>query len=93
MYNIDRQLEQQIVAMGLSLISTAMEASLREQTSSSSDVLKTASLAYREGKITKTQFVAVINALDEATYRTRAYAEPKGNTWNEQYKGADQYRR
>ena len=91
MCNIDQRLEQQIVALGLNLIGTAMEASLREQASSSSDVIKTASIAYSEGKITKSQLMAVINALDEATYRTRAYSEPTGSSWNAEYLEAHKY--
>lgn len=63
----------------------------------SSDVLASATAAYQQGKITKSQFMAVIDALDEATYRTRAYAEPAGNSWNREYLEAkaylDQYRR
>ena len=77
MCNIDRRLEQQIVAMGLNLIGQAMEASLTEQNYSNSDVLSTATTAYQQGKITKSQFMAVINALDEQAYQTRSPAEPK----------------
>ena len=91
MCNIDRKLEQQIVAMGLNLIRQAMEANLREQTYSSTDVLQTATSAYTQGKITKSQFMAVINALDEATYQTRAYSEPTGNAWNSEYIDAQKY--
>ncbi|MEY4519708.1 MAG: hypothetical protein RLZZ499_2308, partial [Cyanobacteriota bacterium] len=42
----------------------------------STDVLATATTAYQQGKITKNQLMAVINALDEQVYQTRAYAEP-----------------
>ena len=94
MCNIDRRLEQQIVAMGLNLIGQAMEASLREQKYSSTDVLSTATTAYQQGKITKSQFMAVINALDEQAYQSRAYAEPEqpvGNSWNQEYLSAHNY--
>ena len=91
MCNIDRRLEQQIVDMGLNLIGQAMEASLRESSHSSSDVLQTATNAYSEGKITKSQFMAVIDALDEQAYQSRAYAEPNGNAWNSEYLEAHKY--
>ena len=74
MCNIDKRLEQQIVAMGLNLIGQAMEASLREQNYSNSDVLSTATTAYQQGKITKSQFMAVINALDNAEQEQKAYS-------------------
>ena len=90
MCNIDRRLEQQIVAMGLNLIGSAIEATLRENNHSSTDVLATATTAYQQGKITKSQFMAVIDALDEATYQTRAYAEPS-NSWNQEYLNAHNY--
>jgi hypothetical protein len=60
----------------------------------STDVLATATTAYQQGKITKSQFMAVIDALDELTCSTRAYAEP---SWNKEYleasKFLDQYRK
>ena len=94
MCNIDRRLEQQIVAMGLNLIGQAMEASLRAENHSSTDVLSTATTAYQQGKITKSQFMAVINALDEQVVTTTAYAEPRqpaGNSWNQEYLEAHNY--
>lgn len=84
MCNIDRRLEQQIMAMGLNVISKAIEASLSEPNHSRIDVLSSATSAYQQGQITKAQFMAVIDALDEQTYKTRAYAEPTVNsldTW------------
>lgn len=66
MCNIDRRAETQLLAMGLDLIKTAMEASLRSEVpSQSTDVLAVATTAYQQGKITKNQLMAVINALDE----------------------------
>ena len=94
MCNIDKKLSQQLLAMGLNLIGQAMEANLREQTYSSTDVLQTATSTYQQGKITKSQFMAVIDALDEQIYRTRAYSKPKqptGNTWNAEYLEAQKY--
>ena len=74
---IDRRLEQQIVATGLSIISKAMEASLSvNQPQQPTDVLSTATTAYQQGKITKAQYFAVINALDEpTTVETTAYVQ------------------
>lgn len=66
MCNIDRQAEAQLLAMGINLITKAMEAAVRENSPvASTDVLGAATSAYTQGKITKSQFMAVINALDE----------------------------
>jgi hypothetical protein len=89
MCNIDRKAETQLLAMGLDLIKTAMEAGLRSEVpSQSTDVLAAATTAYQQGKITKNQLMAVINALDEQAYQTRAYAEP---SWNQEYSNANKY--
>lgn len=89
MCNIDRAAEARLLAMGINLISQAIEASLRvDRPMQSTDVLTTATLAYQQGKITKSQLMAVIDALDEATYKTTAYAEPN---WNEQYLAANKF--
>jgi hypothetical protein len=76
MCNINRDAEMALLTVGINLISKAMEASLRDNIPQSTDVLAAATSAYQQGKITKIQLVAVINALDEQVYRTRAYAEP-----------------
>jgi hypothetical protein len=76
MCNINRDAEMALLTVGINLISKAMEASLRDNIPQSTDVLAAATSAYQQGKITKAQFVEVINALDEQVYRTRAYAEP-----------------
>lgn len=86
MCNIDQNAQMQLLAMGMNLIGQAMEASLREN--NSSDVLGAATTAYSQGKITKAQFIAVINAIDEQTYSTNAYAEP---SWNREYLDAHKY--
>jgi tRNA A37 threonylcarbamoyladenosine dehydratase len=95
MCNINRDAEAQLLTLGLNLITKAVEASVTP--TPSSDVLASATTAYQQGKITKSQFMAVIDALDEQTYKTRAYAEPSGNSWNREYLEAkaylDQYRR
>lgn len=83
MCNINRNAEAQLLALGLNFITKAMEAAVRvDNPMSSTDVLATATKAYQQGKITKNQLMAVINALDESVYETRAYAEP---TWNREY--------
>ncbi len=77
MCNINRDTEAELLKLGLNLIGQAMEASLRVNSpNSSSDVLGAAVGAYQQGKISKSQLLAVINALDEQTYQTRAYTVP-----------------
>lgn len=89
MCNIDRGADAQILAMGLNLITKAIEASVRDQDPvQSTDVLTTATTAYQQGKITKNQLMAVINALDEASYQTKAYAKP---SWNSEWIEANHY--
>jgi hypothetical protein len=76
MCNINRDGEMALLSMGLNLISQAIEASNRvDQPIQSTDVLATATTAYQQGKITKNQLMAVINALDEQVCSTRAYVE------------------
>ena len=81
MCNVDRRLEQQIVATGLSIISKAKEASLSvNQPQQPRDVLIAAPTAYQQGKITKAQYFALINAFDEpTTVRTTAYVQRTGS--------------
>ncbi len=75
MCKINHDTEAELLKLGLNLIGQATEASLRvDSPNSSSDVLGAAITAYQQGKISKSQFTAVINALDEQTYQTRAYA-------------------
>jgi hypothetical protein len=95
MCNIDRRAEAQILTMGLNLITKAIEASVREDNpTQSTDVLGAATTAYQQGKITKNQLMAVINALDEQTYQTRAYAQPDFNReWLSANAFLNQYRR
>ena len=83
MCNIDRSLEAQLLAMGLNVITKAIEASMMENNTPSqpTDVLTVATTAYQQGKITKQQYFAVINALDEpTTVQTTAWTVP--NTLN-----------
>ena len=68
--------------LGFSVIEKAMEVDLSANSANTStDVLGTATQAYQQGKITKNQFMAVINALDETpvTVETRAYAQHPNN--------------
>ncbi len=74
MCNINRDGEQALLAMGLNLITKAIEASVRDD--KPTDVLTAATTAYQQGKITKSQFMAVIEALDED-----ALANPLGQTY------------
>ncbi|MDJ0595983.1 MAG: hypothetical protein QNJ72_39380 [Pleurocapsa sp. MO_226.B13] len=87
MCNINRDAEAQLLALGLNFITKAMEASVT-QSQSSSDVLASATSAYQQGKITKSQFMAIIDALDETAYQSKAYAEP---SWNREYLDANKY--
>ncbi len=89
MCNINRDLEAQLLGMGLNLIGQAMEASLREYNPiPTTDVLEVSTKAYQQGKITKSQFMAIINALDETAYQSKAYGEP---SWNRDYLDAHKY--
>lgn len=66
-----------LLEMGLNLIGKLIESEARvNPPNSSSDVLGAAVGAYQQGEITKSQFIAVINALDEQVYQTKAYAVP-----------------
>lgn len=94
MCNINRDAEMALLTVGINFINKAMEASLRDNIPCSTDVLAAATTAYQQGKITKAQLMAVINALDEQTYQTTAYAEPCGNSeYLEANRYLNQYRR
>ena len=95
MCNIDSQTQARLMDLGFDLITNAMEAAVREDNfAKSTDVLGAATQAYQQGKITKTQLMGVINALDEQTYQSRAYAEPEFNReWREANAYLNQYRR
>lgn len=78
----------EIIGLGLNLINKAIEASLKEETNP--NILGTAINAYQQGKITKSQLMGVINALDEQTYQTKAYSVPNP-TWNDEYLEANKF--
>ena len=89
MCQINRDAETKLLAMGLNLIGQAIEASLRENNPiDSTDVLSTATTAYQKAKITKSQLMAVINALDESAYQQNAYTE---RGYNQDYINARKY--
>ena len=79
MCNLNRDAEMALLTVGINFINKAMEASLRDNIPCSTDVLATATTAYQQGKITKAQLMAVINALDE---------QP---SWNSEYLEANRY--
>ena len=86
--NQNRALDAAIINAGLNLIGMAIEASSRENTPTP-DVLSAATEAYQQGKITKSQYFAVINALDESTtVQTTATTVPD---WNREYLAANAY--
>ncbi len=61
-----RELDAQLLTLGLNLISKVVDIQLKaNEPKASSDVHYAALNAYREGKITKVQYMAVIDALDE----------------------------
>ncbi len=78
---IDRRLEQQIVATGLSIISKAMEASLSaNQPQQPTDVLTAATTDFQLGMFSKAQYFAVINArYVPTTVQTTAYVQRTGS--------------
>ena len=81
MCNINPQLDEQrmmYVYQGLNCVLKLLNQHLDQPVAphTSSDVLASATAAYQQGIITKTQFMAVINALDETVYQTQAYSVP-----------------
>lgn len=78
------RLNAELLGMGVKLIGGAIEAMLKAELQPNpqqSDVLATATIAYQQGKITKSQYIAVINALDEA----------KTPSWDAEYIEANRY--
>ncbi len=67
---VNAQLEQQMGVLMFSVISKVIEASLSAEQPTTTDVLASATSAYQQGHITKAQYFAVINALDETTMAT-----------------------
>ena len=70
------ELQSQLLLKAADLVSKLIESELGQNTHTSADVLGAATSAYQQGKITKSQLLAVIDALDEQTYQTRAYSVP-----------------
>ena len=90
MCNINR-IDPRIVSMGLDIIGKLIESELSVN-QPSTDILGSATLAYQQGKITKSQYFAVINALDETTtVQTTARTETSGERWNREYLEANAY--
>jgi hypothetical protein len=58
--------------VGLNLLSQLISSELSSNTQST-HVLATVTVAYQQGKITKAQYFAVINALDEASTTSSNY--------------------
>ena len=92
------RLNAELLGMGIRFISDAVAILKAEglPNAQESDVLAAATAAYQQGKITKSQYIAVINALDEAVSTTAATVE-RNNSWNQEYieaqKYLDRYRR
>ncbi len=90
-----QQLEAALLTMGLSFLTKMVEQAQLGNMPPSSDVLATATQAYRQGKITKTQYIAVIDALDEvSTVSQNAWVNhPKNQEYVTAHAFLDQFRR
>lgn len=81
------QLNAALITMGLNFLSEILTSELG--TANTTDVLVTATNAYQQGKLTKTQYIAVINALDEtqeSVTRSAWVEQPiKGHAFLKQY--------
>jgi len=93
MCNINQNAQMQLLAMGISVIGKLIESELSVNNPvQSTDVLSTATQAYQQGKITKSQLMGVINALDETTtVQTTARTVRTGDLWNQEYISAHNY--
>lgn len=76
-------LDAAMLTLGLNFLSELLAAE-----SNNADVLASATSAYQQGKITKTQYIAVINALDEQPARQSAWVQQplKGHAFLNQYR-------
>lgn len=80
-----------VVSIGFRLLEAALAENNynQPQVNNEADVLTAATNAYQKGHITKAQYFAVINALDETTtVETTATTQP---SWNEEYIAANRY--
>ena len=83
------ELQSRLLLAAADIFSKLIESELGANSPNSTDVLGAATTAYQQGKITKSQFMAVIDALDEQVYHTRAYVVPNAYlAWHK-----NQYRR
>lgn len=79
MCNINPQqweIQSQLLLAAADIFGKLIESELGANSPNSADVLGAATSAFQQGKITKAQFMAVIDALDETAYQTRAYSVP-----------------
>ena len=60
-----QQFQAALLSLGLSFLSDMVEQAKMGNNAPTGDVLAAATAAYQQGKITKIQYIAVINALDE----------------------------
>ena len=77
------QLDAALITMCLNFLSEILVTGL--STNNTTDVLMTATTAYQQGKITKTQYIAVINALDERPVNPSPWVD-RPNSYLNQYR-------
>ena len=79
MCGIDPQQQRfnaELLGVGLNLLSKLVEAELGANSAQSEDVLSVATIAYQQGKITKSQYLRVIDALDEPDWVKNEISPP-----------------
>lgn len=80
MCNVDRSLENKLMAIGVEMLAKAIFSNeLVTPSAPPNDILATATAAYQSGKITRQQFLQIIDCLDNQTYEQNAYAIPHLN--------------
>lgn len=88
---------QSVISLGFQLLEAALTTngvnhSQGNQTRDEADVLAAATAAYQRGHITKNQYFAVINAMDEPVVQTKAQTVPNhDNSWNQESLEAHRY--
>jgi hypothetical protein len=72
MCKIDRSAEQQILNLGLTILCKTIDNAIIEP--KQTDVLAVATNAYQQGKITKANYLAIIDALDNNPVHQEAWS-------------------
>jgi hypothetical protein len=80
MCNVDRSLENKLMAVGVEILAKAIFSQPPIVPPAPSDnILASATAAFQSGKITRQQLFEIINCLDNQTYQQNAYAIPHLN--------------